>query len=183
MKLWFRMIPMAFRGLAQGRLNVTEPLRTRFQVLPFDLDVNLHLNNGRYLQIIDVNRLEWLWRTGILGACVKRRWTPILGGSAIHFRRELRLFDHAVAETRLLGWDERWFFLEHRIERADGRTAATAVAKAAFRSPGAWVPSAAMQQLIAPDMCRPELPDHVRDWQGVDAGLARMGRRRDTCAD
>jgi acyl-CoA thioesterase FadM len=176
MKLYFRMLPMAVRGLRGAPVDATEPVRTQFRVLPADLDVNLHLNNGRYMQLIDVNRLEWALRTRVLHACFKQGWRPILGSSAIHFRRELRLFDRGIAETRLAGWDDRWFFFEHRVETLDGRTVATSLAKAAFRSASGWVPTSAMIALAAPDMAPLNLPEHVVTWQALDQQFGRMAR-------
>ena len=176
MKLYFRMLPMAVRGLRGAPVDATEPVRTQFRVMPADLDVNLHLNNGRYMQLIDVNRLEWALRTRVLHACFKQGWRPILGSSAIHFRRELRLFDRGIAETRLAGWDDRWFFFEHRVETLDGRTVATSLAKAAFRSVSGWVPTSAMIALAAPDMTPLNLPEHVVTWQALDQQFGRMAR-------
>ena len=176
MKLYFRMIPMAVRGLKGERIEATAPVRTQFRVLPADLDVNLHLNNGRYMQLIDVNRLEWALRTRVLHACFKQGWRPILGSSAIHFRRELRLFDRGVAETRLAGWDDRWFFFEHRVATLDGRTVATSLAKAAFRSAAGWVPTSAMIALAAPGLPALNLPEHVVTWQTLDEQFGRMAR-------
>ena len=87
-KLYGRMIPAVARGMRHDRIAATEPLASRFRVLPHDIDINLHLNNGRYLQLMDVNRVEWLMRTGVLDFVRKHRWKPILGSTVIHFRRD-----------------------------------------------------------------------------------------------
>ncbi len=171
-KLYGRMIPAAARGLRQTRLDAAQTVSSRFRVLPHDIDINLHLNNGRYLQIIDVNRMEFLLRIGVAQIILDRRWKPILGSTTIQFRRELRLWEQAIASTRLVGWDSRWVYLEHRIETLGGRSVAIAMAKAGFRCKRAWVPIETLRSALhfpIPDM---ELPAHVDAWRTLDEGLA-----------
>ena len=64
-KLFGRMVPMLARARRGPPVEATVAVASRFRVLPHDIDINLHLNNGRYLQLIDLNRAEWLIRTGI----------------------------------------------------------------------------------------------------------------------
>lgn len=132
-------MPMWLRANRQPLICATEPVASKFRVLPHDIDINRHLNNGRYLQWIDVNRAEWLIRTGILRVVRHNRWKPILGSVAMNYRRELCLWERACVETRLLGWDHRWTYLEHRVTKDSGRTVAIGIAKAGFRTQGRWV--------------------------------------------
>lgn len=172
-KLFGRMIPAAARGLSAPRLHPTEVVTSRFRVMPHDIDINRHLNNGRYLQIIDVNRMEYLLRTGVAHTIVRERWKPILGSTTIQFRRELRLWEQAVASTELLGWDERWVYLEHRIATSSGRPVAVAMAKAGFRGRGGWVP---IERLLAalPHQISPlVLPARVETWRRLDDCLSQ----------
>jgi len=171
-KLFGRMLPALWRGTTGELLPADQPLGSRFRVLPHDIDLNRHLNNGRYLQLIDVNRMEWLLRTGIAGIIRRERWKPILGATAIQFRRELRLWDEGVATTRLLGWDPRWVYLEHRIETPCGRPVALALARAGFRARGAWVPVERLRAALPYALAAPVLPRQVSAWAALDAELA-----------
>ncbi|MBC7634873.1 MAG: thioesterase family protein [Acetobacteraceae bacterium] len=171
-KLFGRMIPAATRGLMQPRLKATDPVFSQFRVLPHDIDINLHLNNGRYMQIIDVNRMEFLLRTGVAQIILNRRWKPILGSTTIQFRRELRLWEQAIASTRLIGWDTRWVYLEHRIETLGGRPVAIAMAKAGFRCKGAWVSIESLRAALPFPLPEMVLPAHVDAWRALDDGLA-----------
>lgn len=179
MKLIGRMIPAVSRGLARATLHPLDPLTSRFRVLPHDLDINLHLNNGRYHQLIDVNRLEWLLRTRILQTALRQRWRPLLGGSTIRFRREMRLGACGVLTTRLAGWDDRWFFLEHHVTTARGRHVAFAMAKAAFHGRAGWVPTAAMRDALAAKVSDMPLPPHVEAWRTLEAQIEQRERRPD----
>lgn len=175
MKLLFRMVPATCRALAAETLHPLKTTESAFRVLPTDLDVNLHLNNGRYHQLIDVNRLEWLVRTRILQAALARRWKPVLGGTLIQFRREMKLWQSGRLRTGLLGWDERWFYLEHVVSTREGKVVAQGLAKAAFRGRGGWVPTASVREAVGHPSLVMELPDRVRCWQNADASLFGRG--------
>lgn len=183
-KLYGRMIPAMARGMAGDTIPVTAPLASRFRVLPHDIDVNLHLNNGRYLQLMDVNRVEWLLRTGVVDFVRKHRWKPILGSTAIHFRRELRLWEVGVASTRLVGWDDRWAYLEHRIATSDGKPVAVAMARAGFRANGAWMPIERLRAALPFPVEPMALPAHARAWQALDSEFGALigSARRDPSA-
>ncbi len=167
-KLIGRMIPLLISSVGSQGVTCATPVESRFRVLPHDIDLNLHLNNGRYLQLFDLNRAEWLIRTGILAAVLKQGWKPVLGSVSIQFRRELRLWEQGRMETRLLGWDDRWTFLEHRMTSMNGQPVALALAKAGFRHRGGWVRPDTLQDLLPYDLPDLELPDRVLAWQQLD---------------
>ncbi len=174
-KLFGRTIPVLLRSHKLSRkLGPLHPLdtdKTSFRVLPHDLDLNLHLNNGRYLQLADLGRLSWLLRTGIAGMAMRERMKAVLGGTSIQFRRELRLWERGEVHSRLLGWDDRWFYLEHQFTTTEGRPVATALARAAFRKAGRWVHPASVQAALGSNIPAPLLPASVDSWKHLDAAL------------
>ena len=174
MKLFARMVPMLMRARSQPLVPATETVGTRFRVLPHDIDINRHLNNGRYLQWIDINRAEWLIRTGMLEVIRRNRWKPILGSVAMSYRRELILWERAKVETRLLGWDQRWTYLEHRVTNDAGRAVAFGIAKAGFRNQGRWVD---------PEILRLQLPFPLKSMVLPDLAHALLAfdREADSC--
>lgn len=171
-KLFGRMIPAVVRGLRGDVIHPERALVSRFRVLPHDIDVNLHLNNGRYLQLMDVNRLEWLLRTRVLPIILKNGWKPILGSTAIQFRRELRIWETGVISTRLVGWDDRWVYLEHRIDTTGGRPVALALAKAGFRCRGAWVPIETLREQLPYATHQMDMPKHLAAGMALDLAFA-----------
>lgn len=162
-KLFGRMLPVLARAHRAPTLPATQAVASHFRVLPHDIDINSHLNNGRYLQLIDLNRAEWLIRTGIWAVIWRNQWKPILGAVSIQYRRELRLWDRARIETSLLGWDNRWTYLEHRVLNDSGRTMALSFAKAGFRSRGHWVDPDDLRAQLPYPLSPMELPGQVHD--------------------
>ena len=108
----------------------------RFRVWPTDLDINLHVNNGRYFTIMDLGRTDLIIRMGILRTMLKHGWMPVLTSSTIRFRRELRLFEPFDLETSIIYWHGASFVMEHRLRFVKGRRAgaiaATALVKGGF---------------------------------------------------
>ncbi|XP_045716917.1 protein THEM6 isoform X1 [Phyllostomus hastatus] len=91
------------------------------RVLPSDLDLLLHMNNARYLREADVARTVHLARCGVLEALRALGGRTVLAASCARYRRSLRLLEPFEVRTRLLGWDDRAFYLEARfISLRDG---------------------------------------------------------------
>ena len=120
MNLVFRLFKVLFRFfILPRRIGILEESRVRFRVWPSDLDTNGHMNNGRYLTLMDLGRLDLLLRTGAVRVAVKHRWYPVLAATQVRFRRPLNLFQKFEISTRIAGWDGKWVFLEQKIIRGD----------------------------------------------------------------
>jgi acyl-CoA thioesterase FadM len=162
MNLWLRLIGLLlFRD--RQRVDVLATTRVRFRVWPTDLDLNGHVNNGRYLMLADLARIDWFLRTGVMQTALRQRARPIVGDAMAKFRRDLRLFRSFEIHSRLLGWDERWGFLEHRFVR-DRRVIAVVVVRGMFRGPnGPLNPGELLGSLNKPT-ASPPLPAWVLTW-------------------
>jgi acyl-CoA thioesterase FadM len=160
--LWFRLIYLLLFG-SRGRIGVLDTARLRMRVWPGDLDLNFHANNGRYLTMADLGRLDWFRRTGLLQIALRQRAQPLVGDALAKFRRDLRLFQTFEMHTRFLGWDERWGFLEHRFVRG-GRVLGVVVIRGMFRNAaGPLKPDELVSTLgVAHDS--PPLPEWVLSW-------------------
>ena len=125
-----------------------------FRVLPHDLDINIHVNNARYLQWMDLGRFDFMNRLGVFRAAFKRKWMPVLGAVNIRYHRPLHFMQQVELITRVVTWDDKWFYMEQRFVR-EGKPIATAYAKALFRGPDASVPSGDVIALIDPALTPP----------------------------
>lgn len=85
MNLYIRLIWTLLRARFKPRIAVGDTIAMTLRVWPNDLDVNGHMNNGRYMTIIDLALIEYFTRNGFLRVAVARRWRPMLGGSMISF--------------------------------------------------------------------------------------------------
>jgi acyl-CoA thioesterase FadM len=162
--LYFRLLWLALTAWMRPPAPILGPARTRFRVWPSDLDVLRHVNNGVYLSMMDLGRIDLMKRTGMFGRVTRRGWYPVVVAQSTRYRRSLRLFDRFVIETRVLGWDEKAFLIEQRFERG-GEIVAHALVRARFLSKTGETVSPAEVLAVAdrvPPM--PVIPEHAARW-------------------
>lgn len=140
MNLLLRLAWLLLTVKFRSRLGMLDDSVRRFIVWPNDLDLNLHMNNGRYLTVMDLGRFDLTFRTGLGRLLFKRRWRPVVGGVRITYRRSLDPFQRYELHTRLHAWDAKWVYLEQRFIR-NGQVHAEAMVKAIFLGPSGSVPS------------------------------------------
>ena len=116
---WLRLFRVGLSLIGKSQVDLLATTRVRFRVWPNDLDFNLHANNGRYLALADIGRMHWFVRTGVLGIARQQKALPVIGDAIAKFRRDLRVLQTFEIHTRLIGWDRKWGFLEHRFVRND----------------------------------------------------------------
>ena len=115
-------------------LGVLEEDTLRMRVSLTDIDLNLHMNNARYLSMMDYARTHLLARTRLLGHILRSRWQPLVGAVWITYRRSLPLFERYTLGSRLVCWDDRWFYMEQTFTGRMG-LAAVGWIKGALRDP------------------------------------------------
>jgi acyl-ACP thioesterase len=64
MNLFFRLFWIIWAGHRRSKVAILGPCETPFRVLPNDLDLLLHMNNGRYFSIMDAARVDMMVRSG-----------------------------------------------------------------------------------------------------------------------
>jgi len=133
MNLWLRLLWLLLAGPRRSSVPPFGPCRTPFRVWPTDLDVLRHVNNGVYLSMMDLARVDLMSRAGLAHKLRQQGWYPVVVAQTIRFRRSLTLFQAFTIETRVLGWDEKAFVLEQRFERGP-ELLANAVVRARFLS-------------------------------------------------
>lgn len=133
MNLIFRLIRVLVAALLAKRLGVLDEAAVSFHVWPNDLDLNFHMNNGRYLTVMDLGRMNLVARQGLLRLMITRRWAPVLAGATISYRSSLRPFQKYRLVTRVICWDDKWVYMEQRFE-SRGQLVALAYVKALFRA-------------------------------------------------
>ncbi|BAI71910.1 hypothetical protein AZL_012720 [Azospirillum sp. B510] len=169
MNLIFRLLAVvaaailaAWRGRRAGLLD---PSELRFQVWPTDLDINLHMTNARYFSVMDLGRTDLLIRAGLGPAILRNRWRPVLGGATIRYRRSLRPFQRFTLVSRVLCWDDKYIFIEHRMETRGG-LAALAVVQGAFVGTTGVVAPAEVLAALGAATASPPIPDAVAALRG-----------------
>lgn len=178
MNLWFRVLWLfltaPFRARIEAPLGVS---KLNFRVWPLDLDTNLHLNNGRYLTIADLGRADLLTQTGLWKAVLKEGLLPMLSGSAIRYRRELKPFQAFTLESRIVCWRATTFVMEHRfVIRGKGgapTTAAIALVRGGLysRKLRQFVPASRLVEMAGYTGPSPDFAPDIEAFLDVESGL------------
>jgi len=163
MNLWFRLLAVLVTALFRPRLGALDESVHPFRVWPNDLDLMGHMNNGRYLSLMDLGRVDLMLRTGLGGVALKRGWSPLVGSATIRFRRSLDPFQRYLLKSRILCWDEKWFYIEQRFERR-GELIASGLVKGLLRGHEGNIPTAEVLRSVNRSGASPEMPEAVRLW-------------------
>jgi acyl-CoA thioesterase FadM len=177
MNLWLRLLLLL--ACSPFRPRLADPLgisRLRLRVWLNDLDINGHMNNGRYWTIFDLGRIDLILRTGLSRVARKKGWLPVMRSGAIRFRRELRLFQPFVLETKLLAWTGTRLIIEQRVLTGSdsGVVATRALVLAGFycRRERGFVPAnTLLGSMGLDDINSPALDSAAQALIGVDASL------------
>jgi acyl-CoA thioesterase FadM len=159
-----RVAAVVARALTRPRLGILDETVVHLRVWPEDLDFNLHMNNSRYFDAMELARFDLIARQRWVPMLLRQRWGIMVGGSTIRYRRPLRAFERFASKTRFVGWDEKWFFIEHRLENSDGDLAAQAAVKGLCRGGRRNVPAAEALEAMGFATESPPLPEWIAAW-------------------
>lgn len=175
MNLYFRLIYMLIASFFKERLpSALSTGSLYFHVLPTDLDLNGHMNNGRYLTIMDIGRMDFVLRVKLAGYVIKNGYLPVLSSAKMRYRIPLMPFEEYELQTRILCWDDKWVFMEQRFIIADGPKAGVAAAigliKGSFydKNTKTTVPTGDIINAIGHSEESPAMPDYILKWQEAE---------------
>ncbi len=65
MNLYLRLLLVWIRACRKSSIQIGDSIEIQLIVLPNDLDINGHMNNGRYMTIVDLALIEYMTRAGL----------------------------------------------------------------------------------------------------------------------
>ncbi len=97
------------------KTNINEVTEYTMRVLPTDLDLLFHVNNGIYFSLMDFGRWNMSFRNGFYDACAKRGWYGVVAGETIKFKKSLKLWDKFTLQTQMVSHDEKNIFVQQKF--------------------------------------------------------------------
>lgn len=120
MNLIVRMMMLLGASFFKPRLPVEKPKNSLFmRVLPNDIDINLHMNNGRYLTICDLTRVDMFIRTGLARTMFREKWMPVIAEHTMKYKKGLKMFQKYEVKMEVIGWDDKAFQMLHTFVIGD----------------------------------------------------------------
>jgi len=107
-----RTLWVFLRKNSKEKVSFLDETEYTMRVLPTDLDVLMHVNNGVYFSFMDFGRWDMIFRNGAYDLAKKNKWYTVVAGETIKFKRSLKLWDKFTLKTKMIGHDEKYFFVE-----------------------------------------------------------------------
>ena len=149
-------------------LDLTAAHVSRVTCWPWDLDPWRELNNGRTLTLYDLGRIPMAARTGLVAAIRQNGWGITVAGNTTRYRRRVRAFDRLTLNSRCIGWDARFLYIEQSMWRGEDCTSHILIRSAVTSAQGI-VPTAEVLAAMGHAPESPPLPGWVQDWIAAEA--------------
>ncbi|PIQ86997.1 MAG: thioesterase [Candidatus Omnitrophica bacterium CG11_big_fil_rev_8_21_14_0_20_45_26] len=163
MNLYWRLFMIRLKAWLGKKLKPMDESRIRLRIYPNDLDTYFHVNNGRYLTLMDLGRMDLFMRAGILGKMKPKRWRFFLGSSTIRFRRSLKMFQSFELRTRIVCWTDKWLLVEQKFIRHESVVAAGYIKGVFYGAKGSISMEEALG-VIQPGQISPPVPESIAWW-------------------
>jgi len=168
MHLLLRTLVLLFTSSRRSPLSIWDTASLPLKVLPTDIDIAMHVNNGMYFSLMDLGRFDLMARSGTWKAMRRRGWSPVAAGETIAFRRSLHLWQRYTIETKIIGLDEKAIYFEQRMV-ADGEIYARAFIATRLVSKGSPVSQEDILREFGAPPADLELPEWIHEWRETNA--------------
>lgn len=171
MTLWFRFLWLLLTAPFKARLPFDGVSVLHTRVWLNDVDLNIHMSNARYNAVMDLGRTDLLIRTGLVGMVMRDRLQAVVGASMLRWRKGLAPLQPYRLESRVVAWDDKWFWMEQKFITRTGIVACIGMVKGCFTGRnGVIAPDELASRLgVSPDH-RPPVPDWTANWDLVEIG-------------
>ncbi len=138
----------------------------KFRVWPLDCDYNLHVTNARYLSFMDLGRTHLMGQAGMVKYIHRNKWLPIATSAEISFFKEIKPFQRFFLHSRVIAWDEKYWYIRQEFRSAD-KLHAVAMVRGLFVKNGKKIPFQELVNLIDDSISKPEEPQTVTAWKAL----------------
>ncbi|WP_147126471.1 acyl-CoA thioesterase [Shimia ponticola] len=158
-----------FHARRQPTIGFWDPLETRHRCSPFDCDMFGEMNNGRILTLYEFGRFQHVVRTGFWPQLKAQGWGLAVAGASVRYRKRIVPFERFTQKTRMLGWDERFVYIEQAMIKTSGEVANHCLFRTAVVANHRAVPTSELARVAGLDPVSPQLPDWALNWTTAEA--------------
>lgn len=150
-----------------GPIGVFDTHISHHRCWPHDLDVWMELNNGRTLTLLDLGRVPFFGRAGIAQAIIAQGWRFTVAGSNVRYRKRITVFQKFRLATRLIGWDNKFFYVEQAAS-IGGAVTTAGLFRMAVADKSGLVRMDRVAATVFGGAASPPLPEWVKDWAAAE---------------
>ena len=160
----FRTIIHMLLSRRRTALELHDVGRMTMRVMPTDLDVLGHMNNGVYFSIMDLGRMDLMIRSGLWSKLRARGYYPVMANETMTFRKSLQPWQKFELESKIVGYDAKAVYLEQRFV-VDGEIVASATTRGRFlKKNGGTVSMDELAALAGIDVTAMSPPEWTTQW-------------------
>ena len=163
-----RMAKELARSRKMPALGMMETHLSRHTCWPWDLDLWLELNNGRTLTLFDLGRIPLVKRVGLSKTLTGNGLRMAVAGVSVRYRKRIRLFRTVQMRSRILGWDDRFVYVDQTMWNSAGECTTQGLMRMAITDRNGIVPPTEVSKAIGHSELAPDLPDWVQAWIAAD---------------
>lgn len=167
MNRFLRSVYVTATARSRGPVPAIGPSRLPMRVMPNDIDMAWHMNNGVYLSLADLGRIDLSLRSGWGLPLFKARVAPVIMQQTITYRRSLTPGQPYTIETRLAGWDRISVSYEQRFlvgEGSDEQIAAQLMVRMRYLKKGKGIAPSDLWDLLGIEPPATNLPEWFEGW-------------------
>lgn len=164
---YFRSVKMLISAHLGRALPIDGVAELRMRVWPGDIDFYPEMNNGRQLSLMDLGRIDFAVRGGLMRTARQKGWGFVAAGSSVRYRHRLRPFSRFLLRTRLVGHDGRWFYFHQQMIQKD-TVCTSALIRGGLTSKSGLVLARQVLDVMNLQDWHPELPGWVKAWIEAD---------------
>jgi acyl-CoA thioesterase FadM len=146
-------------------------------VLPNDIDIS-KISDDRYFALMDIGRMNIVFRTGMLKAMFKNKWMPLVTFNTLRFRYPLKIFQRYQLITRIVWWDEKTFYWQQTFMRK-GRIVASGYVSGTALGVNGPVPSSEILSELTQSITKPTQPEIVEKLRELEKLIHETQRKLD----
>jgi acyl-CoA thioesterase FadM len=137
MNLYFRLL-LCWLASKKTRLNLSDELRQTFRILPHDMSLRDHVPNFRFSSFAELSRFQF-WQS--LESKIKIGvFNVLVAAQQFVYINPVRVFSRLELDTRLMSWDQKYFYFRHDFYIKDKLVATGLVKEAVLFSGKIIVP-------------------------------------------
>jgi len=160
---YLRLFKTLVKAHLKSPMSVDDESVLKMRVFFSDMDFYPELNNGRYLTLMDLGRIELALRTGLWRTVRQKKWGLVVAGASIRYRHRLKAFRRFNLHTRIVAADDRWFYF-HQYTSRKGKTYSSALVRTGITSKLGVVPVRRVLEALGMPNWNPGMPPWVEAW-------------------
>jgi len=104
---------------------------------------------------------------GVFKKILKNKWLPVVSSTEITFIKDIRPWQTCTVESKIICWDEKYFYMEQRFV-SHGKVHAIANLRGLFVHRRKPIASEQLMAVAGEEGTQsPPIPEHIQHWQAL----------------